>query len=63
LARKDFEHLRALATPEMASFFAEDLAANAKKGLVNKVSGVTFLQGDSRRRLGAERKANMQRSP
>ncbi|MGP0007257.1 MAG: TIM44-like domain-containing protein [Methylocella sp.] len=43
---EDFEHLRALATPEMASFFAEDLAANAKKGLVNKVSGVTFLQGD-----------------
>jgi predicted lipid-binding transport protein (Tim44 family) len=43
---EDFENLRALATPEMASFFAEDLAANAKKGLVNKVSGVTFLQGD-----------------
>ena len=43
---EDFEHLRALATPEMASFFAEDLAANAKKGLVNKVSDVTFLQGD-----------------
>ncbi len=43
---EDFEHLRALATPEMASFFAEELAANAKKGLVNKVSGVTFLQGD-----------------
>jgi len=43
---EDFEHLRALATPEMASFFAENLAANAKKGLVNKVSDVTFLQGD-----------------
>ncbi len=43
---EDFEHLRALATPEMASFFAEELAANAKKGLVNKVSDVTFLQGD-----------------
>ena len=43
---EDFEHLRALVTPEMASFFAEDLAANAKKGLVNKVSDVTFLQGD-----------------
>ena len=43
---EDFEHLRSLATPEMASFFAEDLAANARKGLVNKISGVTFLQGD-----------------
>jgi predicted lipid-binding transport protein (Tim44 family) len=43
---EDFDRLRALATPEMASFFAEELAANAKKGLVNKVSDVTFLQGD-----------------
>ncbi|HUB63044.1 MAG TPA: TIM44-like domain-containing protein [Methylocella sp.] len=43
---EDFDRLRMLATPEMASFFAEELAANAKKGLVNKVSDVTFLQGD-----------------
>jgi predicted lipid-binding transport protein (Tim44 family) len=38
--------MRALATPEMASYFAEELAANAKQGLVNRVSDVTFLQGD-----------------
>ncbi|HUI22565.1 MAG TPA: TIM44-like domain-containing protein [Methylocella sp.] len=43
---EDFDRLRALVTPEMASFFAEELAANAKKGLVNRVSGVKFLQGD-----------------
>jgi predicted lipid-binding transport protein (Tim44 family) len=43
---EDFDRLRALATPEMASYFAEELAGNAKKGLVNKVSDVKFLQGD-----------------
>jgi predicted lipid-binding transport protein (Tim44 family) len=43
---EDFDRLRAMATPEMASFFAEELAANAKKGLVNRVSDVRFLQGD-----------------
>jgi predicted lipid-binding transport protein (Tim44 family) len=43
---EDFDRLRALATPEMASYFAEELAGNAKKGLVNRVSDVRFLQGD-----------------
>jgi predicted lipid-binding transport protein (Tim44 family) len=43
---EDFDRLRALATPEMASYFAEELAGNTKKGLVNKVSDVKFLQGD-----------------
>lgn len=43
---EDFDRLRALATPEMASYFAEELAANANKGLVNRISDVTFLQGD-----------------
>jgi predicted lipid-binding transport protein (Tim44 family) len=43
---EDFDRMRALATPEMASYFAEELAANAKQGLVNRVSDVTFLQGD-----------------
>src|ERR1019366_7403524 len=43
---EDFDRLRALATPEMASYFAEELAANAKKGLVNRISDVKFLQGD-----------------
>lgn len=43
---EDFDRLRSLATPEMASFFAEELAANAKKGVVNRVSDVRFLNGD-----------------
>jgi predicted lipid-binding transport protein (Tim44 family) len=43
---EDFDRLRALATPEMASYLAEELADNAKKGLVNRVSDVQFLQGD-----------------
>jgi predicted lipid-binding transport protein (Tim44 family) len=43
---EDFDRLRALATPEMASYFAEELAGNANKGLVNRISDVKFLQGD-----------------
>src|SRR6202045_3127692 len=43
---EDFDRLRALATPEMASYLAEELAGNAKKGLINRVSDVKFLQGD-----------------
>ena len=43
---EDLNALRPLVTPEMASFFAEELADNAKNGLVNKLSNVTFLQGD-----------------
>lgn len=38
--------LRSLSTPEMASYFADELAANARKGVVNRLSDVTFLQGD-----------------
>ena len=43
---EDFDRLRALVTSEMASYLAEELADNAKKGLVNRISDVTFLQGD-----------------
>ncbi|MCI0735022.1 MAG: TIM44-like domain-containing protein, partial [Beijerinckiaceae bacterium] len=43
---EDVERLRTLATPEMASYFAEEFAANARNGVVNKVSDVKFLQGD-----------------
>jgi predicted lipid-binding transport protein (Tim44 family) len=38
--------LRDLATPEMVSYFAEELAANQGNGVVNRVSDVKFLQGD-----------------
>jgi predicted lipid-binding transport protein (Tim44 family) len=45
-SREDLAGLRSIATPEMISYFAEDLAANASKGVVNRVSEVKLLQGD-----------------
>jgi predicted lipid-binding transport protein (Tim44 family) len=44
--REDSGALQRLTTPEMTSYFTRDLAANAAKGLVNKVSGAKLLQGD-----------------
>ena len=44
--REDMNAVRALATPEMASYFAEELARNASRGVVNRVSDVRLLQGD-----------------
>jgi predicted lipid-binding transport protein (Tim44 family) len=44
--REDMAALRRATTAEMASYFEEELAANAAKGLVNKVSGGKLLQGD-----------------
>ncbi len=43
---EDVEKLHKLATPEMVSYFNEDLAANKQRGVVNKVTGVKLLQGD-----------------
>ena len=43
---EDLTAMRALVTPEMLSYFAEDLADNASRGVVNKVSNVKLLQGD-----------------
>jgi predicted lipid-binding transport protein (Tim44 family) len=43
---EDLAALRSIATPEMVSYFAEDLAANASKGVVNRLSDVKLLQGD-----------------
>jgi predicted lipid-binding transport protein (Tim44 family) len=45
-AAEDLTRLRTLATPEMVSYFAEELAANASKGVANRVSNVKLLQGD-----------------
>ncbi|MGQ9369068.1 Tim44 domain-containing protein [Azospirillum sp. ST 5-10] len=45
-SREDLTALRGLTTPEMASYFADELAANADRGVVNRVSGVRLLQGD-----------------
>lgn len=43
---EDLKQLRDLATPEMASYFAEEFAANSGKGVVNRISDVKLLQGD-----------------
>jgi predicted lipid-binding transport protein (Tim44 family) len=43
---EDLGRLRSLATPEMVSYFSEDLAANVSKGVLNRISEVKLLQGD-----------------
>jgi predicted lipid-binding transport protein (Tim44 family) len=45
-SNEDKAALARLTTPEMESYFTADLADNAAKGLVNKVSDVKLLQGD-----------------
>jgi predicted lipid-binding transport protein (Tim44 family) len=43
---EELGRLRSLATPEMTSYFSEELAANASKGVINRISDVKLLQGD-----------------
>jgi len=43
---EDLARLRRSATPEMVSYFSEELSANASNGVVNKISDVKLLQGD-----------------
>jgi predicted lipid-binding transport protein (Tim44 family) len=43
---EDLDHLRSFVTPEMASYFAEEIAGNAARGLVNKISNVKLVKGD-----------------
>ena len=43
---EDLSALRSKITPEMLSYFSEQLAANASRGLINRVSDVKLLQGD-----------------
>jgi predicted lipid-binding transport protein (Tim44 family) len=43
---EDLGALRSRVTPEMLAYFADDLAANASHGVVNRVSDVKLLQGD-----------------
>ncbi len=45
-SNEDIAGLRARVTPEMLSYFSEQLAENTSRGVVNKVSGVKLLQGD-----------------
>jgi predicted lipid-binding transport protein (Tim44 family) len=44
--REDTAALQALATPEMAGYFEQELAENRRRGLLNHVSDVKLLQGD-----------------
>ena len=44
--REDVDRLEAMTTPEMHSYFSQDLADNAKQGLRNEISDVKLLQGD-----------------
>ena len=45
-SNEDMNKLRTLTTPEMATFFNEDIQQNRQRGQVNKVSGTKLLQGD-----------------
>ena len=43
---EDLSTLRAKVTPEMLSYLSEQLAANASRGLINRVTDVKLLRGD-----------------
>ena len=43
---EDLSALRRMVTPEMLSYFSEQLADNASRGLINRVTDVKLLQGD-----------------
>jgi predicted lipid-binding transport protein (Tim44 family) len=43
---EDLGALRARVTPEMLTYYSEELAKNASRGLVNQLSNVKLLQGD-----------------
>lgn len=44
--REDIDALRSATTPEMLSYFTGDLAENKGRGVVNRVTDVSLLQGD-----------------
>jgi predicted lipid-binding transport protein (Tim44 family) len=45
-SEEDVAALRKLVTPEMLSYYAEELAANQSRGVINKLTDVKLLQGD-----------------
>jgi predicted lipid-binding transport protein (Tim44 family) len=45
-SKEDVSKLGRLVTPEMLSYYAEELAANASRGVRNEISDVKLLQGD-----------------
>ena len=45
-SRGDLAELKRYATPEMLSYFSEELSRNASQGLENRVENVTLVKGD-----------------
>ena len=45
-SNEDLAGLRMRVTPEMLSYYSEELAANASRNVVNKLTDVKLLQGD-----------------
>jgi predicted lipid-binding transport protein (Tim44 family) len=45
-ATGDIAALRTHMTPEMLSYYSEELAKNSSRGVVNQISNVKLLQGD-----------------
>jgi len=45
-SNEDLAALRQRVTPEMLSYYSEELAANASRGVINKLSDVKLVQGD-----------------
>lgn len=43
---ENMDRMRSMATAEMVAYFSQEIAANARNGVINKVSGVKLLQGD-----------------
>src|SRR5690606_29015511 len=43
---EDIDRLGERVTPEMLSYFAEELEANKSRGVLNRISDVKLLQGD-----------------
>jgi predicted lipid-binding transport protein (Tim44 family) len=54
-SREDRVTLANLSTPEMGSYFDEELRNNAARGVVNKISDVKLLQGDLAESWGEDR--------
>jgi predicted lipid-binding transport protein (Tim44 family) len=45
-SKEDVGAMRAAMTPEMVSYYSEELAKNASRGIINQVADVKLLQGD-----------------
>jgi len=43
---ENMDRMRAMATSEMVAYFSQEIAANVRNGVINKVSDVKLLQGD-----------------